>query len=169
MYNHSDHVIVRTFCHSERSEESISQIPALSRASLRGAQLRLENPNYVIASNSRPPSFTAPHLFFPRCPARALRDRPQPGNEKSFRHFEWIFAAFCAGKKRRKNLSFRLSSPAAEGLTLLRAPIRGFVNKPAPALTLLVPPPLTAQTSGRILFKIKEMVISEEHSDEESI
>ena len=52
-------------------------------------------------------------------------------------------------KRSAVSLSFRLSSPAVEGLTLLRAPNRGFASEPAPALTLLVPPPPTAQTSGR--------------------
>ena len=95
-------------------------------------------------------------------------------------------AAFCSGKKRRKtdarsmsraavgelcharrrktsvaqlNLFFRLSPPAAERLTLLRAPIRGFASKPAPARTLLAAPPLTAPTAGRIYYNIHKSTL----------
>ena len=64
-----------------------------------------------------------------------------------------IIAAFRAGEKRRKSLSFRLSPPATEELTLLRAPKRGFASKPAPPLTLLVPPPLDGSDIGaEVLF-----------------
>ena len=42
------------------------------------------------------------------------------------------------------------------------------VNKPAPALTLLAPPPLTAQTSGRnfLLSRQKDVTCHSERSEE---
>ena len=45
-------------------------------------------------------------------------------------------------KRSAVKLSSQTSPPTTDGLTLLRAPIRGFASKPAPALTLLVRPPL---------------------------
>ena len=70
-----------------------------------------------------------------------------------------IIAAFRAGEKRRKSLSFRLSPPTTEELTLLRAPIRGFASKPAPPLTLLVPPPLNGSDIGADFFILDNILV----------
>ena len=71
-------------------------------------------------------------------------------------------------QKAAENLCFRLSSPATESLTLLRAPIRGFASAPTPVLMLLVLLPVTAQRSGRkfLYSKQQEANYHSERSEE---